>query len=1820
MYWVKLSFLLVIMSLADAKAARKVSKTKVTKLGNKITNLLIEGDKSAEISVLVTQFKTAFAEFSKTHEDVAKLDPDSEVSHDVYYDQAETNYFKILSRVKESKPVEIKSSSVDSTVVGLLSLPKLELEVFTGEVLKYPTFIKSFKASVESCTTDADIRLSRLFQFLGGEARESVRSCLYIGGNDGYKAAISALDKLYGSPHRITQDIIKSLRSPKPAKSCKDLRQLANELRGAYQILNSEKCLDEIDSQVILFDIVSRLAMHIQNRWYKAEMKNKKEHGKYLKFKDLVEFVESVSDELSDPIIGEGARLARLNRVKQVASYDVQVDPPSEPSVHSDVENVSTSDFFSAQSSLEYDMSANVAAAATSSVHRPPSARGSSSETQRQFPPCALCKGSHFIGKCNAFRRMSVRDRLGVVQDRNLCHNCLRGNHTTSECQNKNRCFVCGLKHTSYIHFDSAATSYAIDAGSCLMPIVRVKINDSLYVNVGLDNFSSSTFITRDLADRLRLPGKNVQYTLKTMHGVTQTISKQVKFSLKSLDGQESVNMSEVKVVDSIPILSTSVDIDSFPHLRGLGIPSDIYSKGVDILVGHDHTECLIPLEIRRGDDLSSPVAIRYLLGWVIQGFLPRTHHVNSVVICNFVSACASDEFHHSEVHNTGFPVVNKYRIDHSETSHGPLEVSPVLPVVAREDSPTCSDALSCASVEGLDLGSPRDSQSSIVSDINRLWEIENGSFTDNALSVDDKRVLELWDNTCKLIDGHYMLPIPWKSPEESIPNNFSLALNRLDNLVKRLTKVDMLVRYDQEIRKLIDSKYAEVIPSHALYDTDRIYYLPHHGVINPNKPGKLRVVFDCSAKYAGRSLNERCLQGPDLVNKLQFVLMRFRLHQYGILADVKEMYNQILVPVYDRDALRFLWYQDGKLVHMCMRVNVFGGIWCSSSSTYALRRIVIDNPTIDPLLKKSILDAMYVDDLSQAVRCLHDIHKVVFDLPKVLRLGGFEILKFAVNHEQIMEQIPLADRAKEIHDFSDGSQCRALGIRWMVKDDVFCFHFKDHEISKLTRRVMLSLLASVFDPLGLISPWIVAGKLILQITTRNQLEWDDPVSDVISHKWHTWYDSFVAGVKNANFCRCVKPTEFDTGYHELHIFCDASEVAFGAAAYLRCVSVKGQISSHLLMSKAHIAPIKNSLSIPRLELQAAKCAVNLYLVIRREIGMHITPAFFWTDSQIVLGYIHNVTRRFHTFVENRVSFIRSNTDPADWHHIDSASNPADLLTRPRTFDHQGVVDFWRYGPKFLRSFAAFWNKDCELYSVSKDDPEVKVLNSQTEVSESDSPGVKFQCAAYACHDDDTVSWLDRVCNYHGSWSKILKSIAWLRRFACFKAKRGYQQGSITLHEIESAQDILIKHVQRKCYTKEVHSLLSGQSLSKSSSIVSLNPFLDKNGILRVGGRTGEHPILIPHSSVIAERIVYDFHNEAHLGLEWTLSLVRATFWITKARRCVRNVLNRCIVCRKLYAKPTSQVMADLHPARINPNMPAFLHVGLDCFGPYHTSFYRGQRKRYGCIFTCMSSRAVHIEMLHSLDADSFLNALRRFIARRGRVDTIYCDNGGNFVKAEYELLKAFKFHSRNTLRRFAVSKSIRFVFTVPRTPHWGGNWERLIGVIKRVFRAVLPHASRLTDEVLQTTFCEIEAIVNSRPLTRVSDDPNDFAAISPSSLLTSKIYPDLPPGGATVSDMYRHRFKYSQHLADMFWSKWLKLYLPSLTPRSKWRVPQINVKVGELVLLAEKGMPRKLWPLAIVKQVFPGRDGKVRSVLLKTSVNELRRSAHSLVRLEADI
>ena len=460
------------------------------------------------------------------------------------------------------------------------------------------------------------------------------------------------------------------------------------------------------------------------------------------------------------------------------------------------------------------------------------------------------------------------------------------------------------------------------------------------------------------------------------------------------------------------------------------------------------------------------------------------------------------------------------------------------------------------------------------------------------------------------------------------------------------------------------------------------------------------------------------------------------------------------------------------------------------------------------------------------------------------------------------------------------------------------------------------------------------------------------------------------------------------------------------------------------------------------------------------------------------------------------------------------------------------------------------------------------------------------------------------------------RAVAWLCRFILQLGKSS-ETGNLKIHEIEHARLLLIKNAQRKCYADEFRCLSAGRDVTKSSPLHKLNPFLDEEGIIRVGGRIREHCIVIPHQHPISRAIVLYVHNRAHVGVEWTLGKVREKYWIVKARPLVKKIVRSCVTCRKLYANPCTQKMADLPLERLQPNQPVFTNVGVDVFGPISVKNYRSELKRYGCLFTYLATRAIHVEKLNNLEADTFINAFRRFTARRGKPHKVFSDNGLNIVGGEKEMCKARNQLLPAVVKSYIDEHNIEWSFIPPSAPHMGGAWERMIGLVKRALKAILLNESRLSDEVLETLFCEVESIVNGRPLTKLSDDVNDWAPITPNHLLLLRNGPVIPPEKFDKSDMYRRRWRYAQHLADVFWHKWVKLYLPELQKRVKWTEINRNVSLGDLVLIADENTPRNLWPLAIVDEVLTGRDDLVRSVRLRTRTTKLVRPITKIILLE---
>ena len=409
--------------------------------------------------------------------------------------------------------------------------------------------------------------------------------------------------------------------------------------------------------------------------------------------------------------------------------------------------------------------------------------------------------------------------------------------------------------------------------------------------------------------------------------------------------------------------------------------------------------------------------------------------------------------------------------------------------------------------------------------------------------------------------------------------------------------------------------------------------------------------------------------------------------------------------------------------------------------------------------------------------------------------------------------------------------------------------------------------------------------------------------------------------------------------------------------------------------------------------------------------------------------------------------------------------------------------------------------------------------------------------------------------------------------------------------------------------------LKDNKIVQKRNRLHKLDPFLDNNGILRVGGRLQnsslcygvQHPIILPKSGHLVELIIRFCHEKVnHQGRGFTINEVRSRgYWMIGCSRVVSTLIYKCVTCRKLRSRPQDQKMAELPKDRLESS-PPFSYCGIDCFGPFAVKEGRREIKRYGLIITCMSSRAVHIETLDDMTTDCFIKALRCLIALRGSVRQLRCDQGSNFIGAKRILEEASQEIPDNELRRFLTNNQCDFVFNSPYSSHMGGSWERHIRTIKSILTAMLnEHSARLDTSTLRTFLYETMAIINSRPLTAQNlNDPLGPEPLTPNHLIMMKSKIPLPPAGQFVKEYVyaRHRWRKVQYLAKEFWQRWKKEYIMTLQKRNKWSKKQRNITVGDIVILKNEDLFRGDWRLARVLETKTDDDGLVRRVKLLTA------------------
>ncbi|XP_070203556.1 uncharacterized protein [Littorina saxatilis] len=1047
--------------------------------------------------------------------------------------------------------------------------------------------------------------------------------------------------------------------------------------------------------------------------------------------------------------------------------------------------------------------------------------------------------------------------------------------------------------------------------------------------------------------------------------------------------------------------------------------------------------------------------------------------------------------------------------------------------------------------------------------------------------SQDDVRFLKIvQDNVTINSEGHYEMPLPFRSDNPTLTNNRGAALKRVLGLKRQFERRPEYLRdYQKFMKVILDRGDAEKVPADEIESSTR-WYIPHHGVYNPKKPGKIRVVFDCSAQHLGVCLNDLLLQGPDLISSLVGVLCRFRKGPVAFACDIEKMYHQFHVSKPQRDYLRFLWWEDGdlsrSLVDFRMKVHIFGATSSPGCANFGLKQVAKDNAAISPEASAFLQRDFYVDDGLKAESTVERATEVLAKAREICSMGNLRLHKIVSNSKELLSCFPDSEVSSAVSaDLAKPGDLpaveRTLGLQWNTDDDTLGFS-NDVKDNPSSRRGVLSTVASLYDPLGLLAPFVLLGKLILQEMCRDRLGWDEALPERLVEQWNAWLQG-LANVSQFHVPRNYLPPSFGSLVTvELHHFSDASTTGYGQCSYLRFIDNQDQVHCTLVMAKARVTPLR-PVTIPRLELQAAVLSVKVARVLQNELDFENVEHFFWSDSEIVLAYLRNESKRFHVFVANRVQQILQFAGASCWNHVVSSENPADLASRGSGIGNL-TTSRWILGPEFLWRRHVF--TDERYFEIPPNDVEVKI------------------CKASKTTEELTTSFEERTRRF-STRSSLLRGLALIVRRCALKK-------GIVMSNLES-----LREAERKWIICIQRESLSNPSTGVRNTLSQLNCFKGEDSLLRVGGRSSKsqesfeckHLVVLPRDSHISLLTARSCHlRVAHQGRTSTINEIRASgYWILGMRHVVSTVIRGCVECLRLRGQPHEQMMSDLPEERVEAS-PPFTYCGVDCFGPFHVKDGRKEVKRYGLIVTCLASRAVHIEALDDMTTDSFINGLRNVSAIRGNIRLIRCDRGTNFVGACNELKTAWKEMDYGVIASRLLAENCEFKFNPPSSSHMGGAWERQIKTVRSVLNGLLRRSGlRLTSSSLRTFLYEAMAIVNSRPLSVESlEAPDSPRPLTPNHVLTMKHSGILPPPGVFEdADLYvRRRWRCAQRLAEEFWQSWRRTYLATLQQRRKWQRPLTNVAVGDVVVLHEPNVCRNDWTLARVLEVFPGTDGMI--------------------------
>ena len=1695
-------------------------------------------------------------------------------------------------------------TSTTPASMTLPKLPKLQLPKFSGKVTEWSAFWDLYNATIHSNESMSKVnKFNYLFSYLEGSAARSIRGLTLTSAN--YDAAIGILQDRFGK----TQQVIAAHMD---------------------QILQISACSENRTGQLrYVFDQISVHVRGLDSLGVSAD-----QYGSLL--------IPIIMSKLPSEIRLQVARKAtsdvwQIEELLKTIKFEVEAREMSETTrssekVHNNKDKSNT----------------NRTSTAGAFVVTRDDKDGASNFKVR----CAYCQELHYSASCE---KVNDKDtRVKILRDSKRCFVCLRKGHQASKCDSTKKCRHCSGRHHQSICNNAATNRHDVEnkkptdnsnpekvpedtnppttaavtqtnKGSVLLQTARAIVLNgprSVPARILFDTGSQRSYIRKSLQGRLRLSPIGKETLQLNTFGESKGKRENCevfKVNIANKNGGESIEITAIGFPTICAPLPARINVDEYPHLEGLELADfDLCNNSgscdtVDILIGADHYWDIVTGDVAQGE--SGPTAMSSKLGWLLSGWSSQK----------------------SDGHTFNGLILAGERLDNSS-------------VITDGDELTTS--------------------------LKRFWESESvgiDSLESESLPAEHDFVRNI-----RFTGTRYEVGLPWKADRVQIDDDYELCRNRLRSLHRKLLKDPKnLDEYNKSIEEQLASGIVERVPA-SDKDHDNIHYLPHHCVIRQDKvTTKLRVVYDGSATTESRnySLNDCLLTGPNLIPQIFDMLVKFRQNKIGLVSDIEKAFLMIGIDKEDRDMLRFLWLKDAKDPHSdVLKLRfcrlVFGlrpsPAILGATIQHHLKTHEKQEPEIVEHLKKSL----YVDDFVSGAETDESALQIYKGAKQLMSKGGFNLRKWRSNSDTLVKSIEVLE-GHAIKSSTDGesgvvqeelsfakstidkqsqlvepTQVKVLGMAWDTAEDTFLFNLTGIiEYAKslpVTKRSLLKWSSKIFDPLGLLSPFTIKLKILFQLMCLDKLDWDGELQEDLRKQWNNLL-SELESLNNVRVPRCYYLPQLKSLTTQIHGFSDASERAMGAVVYIRTVYENGSVDVKLIASKTRVAPVKGQ-TIPRLELVAATVLAKLVDSLLKALDWDV-EVFYWVDSTTALHWIRN-DRPWKSYVLNRVNEIRSVSSTESWNFCPGSLNPADLPSRGLSGQELPNASLWFNGPEFLVKEEHEWPK-CPVSNPPESDEVLK------EVVKRPSNVVRSLVTNEV--QQRTVADLGKIIdiNRYSSMKKLLRVTAYVLRFINKLRKLRQRErptnepivsGQLAAEEIKEAQSLWIRSVQQVSFPNEI-SFVSSKNANSSIPILvnQFGLFLDGDYVLRCKGRLknasldlgSKNPILLPKKSRFVELLIREVHDKVkHGGIRDTLTTLREHYWVVRGRETVKKIVKKCVVCRKAEGLPYGATTPpDLPVSRVSDD-PPFTNVGLDFAGPLlvrescdKEKSSENATKIYILLFTCASTRAVHLELTPSLSVPAFLRAFRRYASRRGLPALLISDNAKTFRAACAEIRKLCR---AEEVLRYLTDNQIKWQFIVEKAPWWGGFWERLVRSVKRPLRKVIGRTNLTYDE-LQTIVVEIEGLINARPLTYVYDDVESVSfPLSPSHLVYGRRITTMPNSEHyEIQSTYQSLTKKAKHhrnLLQRFTNQWKNEYLLALREQSSSnsrgnRKPEISV--GDIVIIRNDQTKRIFWKLAKVEQLLQGDDGATRAAQVRVLRGDsghsqlLRRSVTHLIPIE---